>query len=125
MSKKRILFLDDRSKRIMSAIDRWHKDHDLTIVCTAKEAIKMLSLQDWDIISLDYDLNFQEFTPAYLPGNGMEVVQYICSHSDYFHSERRLPLIVIHSGNPAEAHNMVTRLKESGFTADYRRWEYE
>ena len=123
--KQRVLFLDDRGKRIMSAVDKWYKYCDLFIVTTAKEAIKQISLKEWDYISLDYDLNFDEFTPPYLPGNGMEVVRYICEHAEFFKTERLLPRIIIHSANPATASLMVERLREAGFEAIYERWQYD
>ena len=76
--KPKLLFLDDRSKRLHGALKKYGEDYDVTLVCTVKECIKMLSNEGpWDVVSLDHDLDFEEFVPSLLPNTGMEVVRWI------------------------------------------------
>ena len=126
MSKQKILkvlFLDDRSKRFKAAMKRWKGD-DLTIVCTSKECIKLISSEKFDIISLDHDLGFDEFVPSIMPNTGMEVVRHICANKDFF-LRHWIPQIIIHTSNAPAGYKMVERLKEIEFNATYERWQYD
>lgn len=119
----KVLFLDDRSKRFTAAMKQW-KDEDLTIVCTAKECIKLISSQTFNLVSLDHDLGFEEFVPSVMPNTGMEVIRHICRNKDFF-LDFWVPEIIIHTANKPAGFKMVEMLHEIGFNATYKRFEYD
>ena len=126
--KSRILFLDDRSKRFKEAMKRW-KDDDLTIVCTSKECIKLISTEEFDVISLDHDLGFEEFVPSIMPNTGMEVIRHICENIDFLR-DKLAPAsgsnnFIIHTSNEPAGYKMVERLREVGLLAWYNRFRYD
>lgn len=124
--KPKLLFLDDRSKRLHAALKKYGEEYDVTLVCTVKECIKMLSNEGpWDVVSLDHDLDYEEFVPSLLPNTGMEVVRWLCENIDYMRmvnygrdevEERLLWFrIIIHTSNKAAAFRMETRLRDAGY----------
>jgi len=121
----RILFLDDRTKRIHVAIERF-QDHDLTIVTNVKECLRHLSNNDYDLVSLDHDLNGIDFEDPDSSNVGMEVVRYLektgWPEAEGFDKKR--PRFIVHSSNIFAAHLMVIRLKKIGFNAYWKRFEY-
>lgn len=125
--KPKLLFLDDRSKRLHGALKKYGEQYDVTLVCTAKECIKMLSNEGpWDVVSLDHDLDFDEFVPSLLPGTGMEVVRWLCENYEMLEYVYMIPkFIILHSSNYISALQMWKRLKESGYTAEYERFTYD
>ena len=56
-----MLFLDDSTKRIESARRQYAGKYILTVVTTAKECLRYLCRQQWDILSLDHDLGGIDF----------------------------------------------------------------
>ena len=128
MSKSRILFLDDRSKRFTAAMKRW-KDDDLTLVATAKECIKLLTENKYNLVSLDHDLDFDTFVTSSMPNTGMEVVRYIERYYHEFfwkHWAPRPPHFIIHSSNAPARAEMVRRLREVGLNhTEGIRFEYD
>ena len=122
MDKKRVLFLDDRSKRIHSAFDKYSGLCDLTIVATVAECLRFLSSQDFNVVYLDHDLGGEEFVDSSSQKCGMEVVRYI---ENCWPPEKEKPLFIIHSSNIFAAITMEDRLKRNGFPVRRERWEYE
>ncbi|MBW1672998.1 MAG: hypothetical protein JRJ45_05025 [Deltaproteobacteria bacterium] len=117
----RILFLDDRTKRIYAAIEQYKND-DLTIVTNVKECLRYMSRNDYDVISLDHDLNGCDFQDPDSSNVGMEVVRYI--EKTGWPREKNIPYFIVHSSNIFAAHLMVVRLKVKGFSAQWKRFEY-
>lgn len=120
-SRRRILFLDDRSKRIHSALKRFSHD-DLTIVATVVECLRFISNEDWDVIYLDHDLGGGEFCDPKSTTCGMEVIRYI--EKTEWPPEKKRPAFVIHSSNSLAATKMEKALKKQGFEVMRMRWEY-
>lgn len=124
MGAKRVLFLDDRSKRLHAALKKYAPpEYDLTLVCTVKECIKMLSNEGpWDILSLDHDLNFEEFVNSDREDCGMEVVRWIC---DFNMPPGKSPLFIIHTSNRAAGIKMSEMLRTKAGEARYERFTYD
>lgn len=110
----KILFVDDRTKRIHWALKEY-KDHDLTIATNVLEALRQLSANDFDVVSLDHDLTGCDFEDPDTKTCGMEVVRYIekCG----WPNERNKPEFIIHSSNLFAAHLMIVRLRGMAFKA--------
>lgn len=111
----KVLFVDDRSKRIHWALQEYE---DVTIATNVKEALRLLSSQDWDVVSLDHDLTGIDFEDPETPTCGMEIVRYIekCGWPD----QRERPEFVIHSSNLFAVHLMMTCLMQMGFATYYQ-----
>jgi hypothetical protein len=118
----KVLFLDDRSKRIHAAIKKYNSC-ELTIVTSANECLQFISNNEYDLISLDHDLNGQEFTSLDEPNSGMAVVKYIC-RSPWPHEKKR-PKFTIHSSNVFAATAMEEMLKEHTFYVKRERFNYD
>lgn len=121
--KAKMLFLDDRTKRIMSAIQQYSDRYDLTIVTNAKECLRYLCRQEWDILSLDHDLNGDDFQDPGEVTSGMEVVRYITMTQ--WMKQYKIPEIWIHSSNLFAANMMIDLLWEAGIQATYHKFEYD
>lgn len=122
LMKLKILFLDDRSKRIHSAFEKF-KDQDLRIVTNVTECLRYLSQEDWDLVFLDHDLGGKEFCSLNDPTCGMAVVSYIRWHK--WPPEKKKPEFIIHSSNAFAAISMAEVLKDLGFKVSTRRWQYD
>lgn len=120
-TKVKILFLDDRSKRIHSALDKF-KVYDLTIVTNVTECLRFLSNEEWDIVYLDHDLGGHEFMDTNSHECGMEILRYIDRTG--WPVDKKKPRFVIHSSNSFAAMAMEEYLKEMDFSVGRERWEY-
>lgn len=118
----RILFLDDRTKRIESARKKFIK-HDLTVVSNVLECLRQLSERDFDAFYLDHDLGGRDFVDPDDKDSGMEIVRYI--EKTGWPDKRKKPLICIHSSNVFAADLMELRLLKLGFGVVVRRWVYD
>jgi len=67
--KKRLLFVDDRTKRIHYALNNY-PDYEVTIATCVPEALRQLVSQEWDVVSLDHDLNGHDFQDPDTPTGG-------------------------------------------------------
>lgn len=119
---KRLLFLDDRSKRIHAALKKFVPEYEVTIVPNVKECLRAMSAQDWHIISLDHDLNGCDFEDPDCSEAGMEIVRYL--EKTGWPEGKKKPIFHIHSSNIFAAHLMVTRLRAIGLVAEWHRFEY-
>lgn len=80
--------------------------NEVTIKATTTEVIQLLESQNWDVLSLDHDLNQQTHVVSG-PGTGFEVAQWLVAHP-----ERKPKLIVFHTFNTLGASNMSDLLLE-------------
>jgi len=117
----RMLFLDDRTKRIEAARKKYAQLYDVTYVHNAKECLRYLCRQEWDILSLDHDLNGDDFQHPDETSSGMEVVRYMKTWMEQYSK----PEVWIHSSNLFAANAMIDILRQYGFRAYYRRFEYD
>ncbi|WP_372370817.1 cyclic-phosphate processing receiver domain-containing protein [Candidatus Uabimicrobium sp. HlEnr_7] len=88
----RILFVEDLLERQQKLCDMY-KDHAWIVAETAMRAIKLISVYDFDLILLDYNLE-EETT-------GLEVAQFIVK------SRNAHTKVVLHSMNPDGAKKML------------------
>jgi len=117
----RMLFLDDRTKRIEAARKKYAQQYDVTFVHNTKECLRYLCRQQWDIVSLDHDLDGNDFQDPEETSSGMEVVRYMKGWMDYYPR----PEVWIHSSNLFAVRKMLFELNEYGFKAYYRKFVYE
>lgn len=116
--KPKMLFVDDRTKRIHFALKHYAPEFDVTVAANVKEALRRMSSQDWDVISLDHDLTGVDFEDPDTPTCGMEIVRYIARTG--WPPSRKKPMFWIHSSNLFAAHLMVVALTEAGHDAWYK-----
>lgn len=118
-----MLFVDDRTKRIEHALSVTSQLFDVTIATNVKEALRLLSRQDWDVISLDHDLCGCDFEDPDTTTCGMEIVRYIIKCG--WPPQRKIPNFWVHSSNLFAAHLMVVTLTEAGYNAWYKPIIYQ
>ena len=116
--KLKMLFVDDRKKRIHYALENFSDKFEVTIAPCVPEALREMSAQDWDVISLDHDLNGYDFQDPDTPTCGMEIVRYIAKTG--WPLQRKKPEFWIHSSNLFAAHLMTVSLNEIGLDAWYK-----
>jgi len=116
--KPKLLFLDDRTKRREYAEKEYSKLYDVTCVSCVLEALRYMSREDWDVISLDHDLLGVDFEDVDTPGCGMEIVRYIVKCG--WPPQRKIPEFWIHSSNLFAAHLMEVALLEANIPAFYK-----
>ena len=120
-NRRRMLFLDDRTKRIEAARKQYTQQYDVTFVHNTKECLRYLCRQQWDILSLDHDLNGDDFQDPSDTSSGMEVVRHMIGWMDQYSK----PEVWVHSSNLFAATHMLGLLKQEGFKAYYRKFVYE
>lgn len=120
----RMLFLDDRTKRIEAARKKYVQQYDVTYVHNAKECLRYLCRQEFDIVSLDHDLDGDDFQNPDDVTSGMEVVRYIVKCGGFPSSQIVKPEVWIHSSNLFAANLMINELMKVGIFAYFRRFEY-
>ena len=124
MSQK-ILFVDDRSRRIHAALKRW--GDDVTIAPNVKEALRLLSSQEWDIVSLDADLGGDDFVDPDSKDSAMEIIRYLEKTDEEHSIHHRLAHspFIIHSTNIFVALFMQYRIRKLGFDADIQPFKFD
>ena len=120
--RKRMLFLDDRTKRIHSALFKYGHEYDVTIVTNVKECLRYMAAFDYNVISLDHDLNGCDFDDPTGKDSGLEVVNYITSTG--WPTGKPKPQFWIHSRNIFAGHKMATVLMEGGFKVSSKPFIY-
>jgi len=130
MGKPKLLFVDDRTKRIHYALTEYSPEYDVTIATCVPEALRALSREEWDVVSLDHDLNGHDFEDPDTPTCGMEIVRYIAKtirSADYWIQQfsRKPPVFWIHSSNLFAAHLMTASLQSMYFEACYKPITYK
>ena len=110
--RPKLLFVDDRTKRIHYALNHL-RAYDVTIATCVPEALREMCKQDFDYVSLDHDLNGHDFQDPDTPTCGMEIVRYIEKTGWPFGKKK--PIMRVHSSNLFAAHLMIVRLKKLGF----------
>jgi len=120
-NKPHMLFLDDRTKRIEVVRDVY-KTFNVTIVVNVKECFRHLQRRNWDVVSLDHDLNGCDFEDPDNSNTGMEVVRYI--EKTGWPPQLTKPSFWVHSSNLFAAHLMVVTLSEMGFDVCHKPFIY-
>lgn len=122
-TKSKMLFVDDRTKRIHHALNVFTEHYDVTIATCVPEALRLMSAQDWDVVSLDHDLNGHDFQDPDTPTCGMEIVRYILKTG--WPRNRQKPKFLVHSSNLFAANLMIVSLKNGGHEAYYNPITYK
>lgn len=105
---KRILFLDDNPTRIKDFKSRFPA---ATIVTTAADAIAEMQRSEFDVVSLDHDLDGQENADPAGDNTGSAVVRWMQANRP------KVGRVMVHSLNAGAAVAMVDGLRASGITA--------
>lgn len=121
--KPKMLFVDDRSKRIHTALSNYSEEYDVTIAANVHEALRALSSEDFSIVSLDHDLNGCDFEDPDSTTCGMEIVRYL--QKTGWPDLKPKPEFWIHSHNLFAAHLMWGCLHGMGLVAYHKPFIYE
>ena len=96
----KVFLLEDDVLRI-----KWFKEklknHELTVVSNAGEAIYILSKSDYGIIFLDHDLEGKAYVNSSYHNTGFTVAKYL-------KDVERKSRVIVHSLNPVGARNIKT-----------------
>lgn len=122
MDKPKMLFVDDRTKRIQYALTHF-PNLDVTIATNVPEALRQMVRQNWAFISLDHDLAGHDFEDPDTPTCGMAIVRYIVKTG--WPPQLVKPQFWIHSSNLFAAHLMITTLQNAGHVAFWQKIEYD
>lgn len=131
-TKKRILFVDDRTKRIEWAKRELANNHIVTFAYCVPEALRLICRKPFEIIYLDHDLNGHDFQDPDEETCGMQIVRYFEKTGGWFAKttyplrmfDDEIPLydppeFYIHSSNLFAANLMISRLRAMRFKAYY------
>ncbi len=121
--KPKMLFMDDRTKRIHSALRQYGEKWDLAIVTNVKECLRYLSDNDYAEVHLDFDLGGEDFQDPWGVGTGMDVVRYIEKFG--WPTGKPKPIFRVHSSNVFAAFLMVKRLQDMDLIAVWERFVYD
>jgi DNA-binding NtrC family response regulator len=107
----RALFLDDNDERWAAMQVKRPEGVDIVRVSTAAQAIAVLKYDTFDIVCLDHDLAPEQIMTRDFrqDGTGMEVVRHILA------MRLKIPLIIVHTWNPAAGARMLHDLAEAGY----------
>lgn len=122
MDKPKLLFVDDRTKRIHHALNNF-PEYDVTIACNVPEALRQMVKEDWDVISLDHDLTGLDFEQPDTPTCGMAIVRYIVQCGGW--PKDKVPEFWIHSSNLFAVHLMSIELLKVDIYATYKPIVYK
>lgn len=114
LPKQKLLFVDDRTKRINYAL-RAYGEFEVTIATCVPEALRLLCSQEWDLISLDHDLNGHDFQDPDDPTSGMEIPRYIFKCGGWPFGKKK-PQVRIHSSNIFAAELMKDAFRGMDFS---------
>lgn len=120
--KLKLLFVDDRSKRIHSALVKYGDDFDVRIAPSVKETLRLISAENWDIVSLDHDLNGEDFQNPDERTCGMEIVRHVVHYGWPWPVK---PVFVVHTKNIFSGHVMTQALRDAGYYASYVPYNYD
>lgn len=115
--KAKMLFVDDRRKRIMYALNNF-PEYQVEIAPNVPEALRAMSSEDWDVVSLDHDLNGFDFQDPDSTGCGMEIARYL--EKTGWPTQRKVPQFWVHSSNLFAAHLLTVSLTQLGFEVWYK-----
>lgn len=116
--KPTMLFLDDQTKRIHAALERYRNDFDLTIVTNRLEFLRQLSKTDFDVVSMDHDLHGGDFTGD-IPDSGSGILRYLVQTG--WPENKPRPYLILHSTNVFAASFMKSIAEELSFPKIYIR----
>ena len=109
----KMLFIDDRMSRIHGAIDQYGSNFELTFATCAREALRLIARQNFYIISMDCDLNGEDFVDPDSHHSGMDVVRYL--EKTGWPQSKLKPKFIIHSSNILVANLAYQHLTRMGF----------
>ena len=109
-----ILFLDDDKRRADKFFEKICPNSAIWTQ-TVETTILMLSKFDpWDFVYLDHDLGGEQLVNSNRKDCGMEVVRWIVQHKP------NIDQIVVHSWNSPAGNEMVAKLRDAGYNAEYK-----
>lgn len=120
MTKPLLLFVDDRWKRIHDAQVRYSARYEVHIAPNVQEALRLLAENNYSVVSLDHDLNGNDYQDPDEPTSGMAIVRYL-EKTDWPMWKNK-PYFWIHSSNPFAGQAMQKRLAKLGYYVKYERF---
>lgn len=120
--KPKMLFVDDRARRIRAAFRQYGVEYHLTIAPNVVEALHALSSEEFNVVSLDHDLDGTEFQDPLAPQAAMEIIRYI--EKTGWPGTKHKPEFWIHTYNGFAAQLMIGSLRTLGFAVESRTLRY-
>ena len=115
----KILFLDDFQDRHDIFREQYSKDHRITHVYTAEEAIEALKVDKFDLLHLDHDLEGIYEYDFQMKNCGSAVAEWIKANLS---SDKYPRQVVIHSWNVQGAENMKSLITPLGIPVELLRF---
>jgi len=114
--KPKLLFVDDKPSRCEDAIKRYGDEYEVILAHTVADALRQMSGNNLSVVSLDHDLNGQDFQDPDESTSGMAILRYL-QKTGWPFDQRPRPRFLIHSTNLFAASAMVDILWQGGFDA--------
>ena len=111
--KPKLLFVDDKPDRCADAMKRYGDQYEVIFAHTVTDALRQMSGNSLSVISLDHDLNGQDFQDPEAKDCGLEIVHYI--QKTGWPVQRPMPEFWIHSTNLFAANRMAEEIEHSYF----------
>ncbi len=113
-----VLFLDDCPARLEWAAEEFCTGNRFTPAKDASEAIGWLDHaktchRPYDVVYLDHDLGDEKWQDSSEENTGMEVVRWVVAYKP------KVGRFVVHSMNTPAGHEMVAKLRDAGYEAEY------
>jgi glycerol-3-phosphate cytidylyltransferase len=110
--KPKMLFVDDSQDRQNSAIKKYGEEFDVVVVSSFYQAMRQMSQNSFDVVSLDHDMDGKSFDDVDSPTCGMAIVKYIKKTG--WPEKFKKPKFIVHSVNIFAASLMVRELNKMG-----------
>jgi len=109
-----ILFMDDNNIRADTFFKKILPDNAIWRT-TASDTIGLLvAFKHWDWVFLDHDLGGEQLVDSNREDCGMEVVRWIVKNKPVIDN------IIVHSWNSPAGKEMVAKLVDAGYNAEYK-----
>jgi len=112
--KPKLLFVDDKPSRCEDALKMYGEKYEVILAHTVTDALRQMSGNDLSVVSLDHDLNGQDFQDPDEPTSGMAILRYL-QKTGWPFEQRSKPRFLIHSTNLFAASAMVEFIRQGGF----------
>lgn len=111
--KPKLLFVDDKPGRCADAMKKYRERYEVILAHTVTDALRQMSVNVLSVVSLDHDLNGQDYQDPDDKTCGMEIIRYILKTG--WPEWKQKPEFYIHSTNFFASNVMFHALEHMGF----------
>ena len=122
--KPKLLFVDDKPDRCADAVKRYGDEYEVILAHTVTDALRQMSGNDLSVVSLDHDLNGQDYQDPDEPTSGMAIIRYL-QKTAWPYDQRRMPRFWIHSTNLFAATAMAEILRQGPADVSIRPYAWK